>query len=139
MTHRDEAGFIAACGSKSCARALHQRDMEFVETPGLPDCSNCKGRTLLQDMLGELDEPTVVREMGWCVCGNPATIDRLMLGYLDKLGDDVREPIAGDAEMLCAYMADWLGWTEHGGSVYGSWRTALGDKVRDRLKALVQP
>lgn len=76
---------------------------------------------------------------GFCGCGNPEIIDQALIAYLGCINHDVdhwddRPPLdeqyarcGGEvAWHFCAYMADALGWTEHGGSVLGAWPTDTG-------------
>ncbi|HYF46707.1 MAG TPA: hypothetical protein VD926_10895 [Acidimicrobiales bacterium] len=80
----------------------------------------------------------VCTELGWCTCGNPEDVDRMMLAYLTARSyDDFPKPraegVSEDAEMLLAYIADALGWTEHGGSVGGAWLTDDGREAMANL------
>lgn len=96
------------------------------------------------------DGPTVPMELGWCGCGNPEDVDRMMLAYLANLherwttrkdegaphfGYQPTPDLSPDAELLIQYVADSLGWTEHGGSVGGAWLTDEGHDARRRMIA----
>ena len=94
--------------------------------------------------------PTVAEELGWCGCGSPDDVDRMMLAYLTNINErwttrkDEGDPHYGwratpglseDAETLIQYIADSLDWTEHGGSVGGAWLTDDGRLALHNLAA----
>lgn len=68
----------------------------------------------------------------FCGCGDPIAVQEMMLSYLESLDGEwidrkKAEKRWGEwAYLLLGYMADSLGWTEHGGSVEGAWLTDLG-------------
>lgn len=85
-------------------------------------------------------------ELGWCACGTPEEVDRLMLQYLqavEQRHDPAKRPqtfneIAGrtlsnDTVTLLAYVADSLDWTEHGTSIGGAWLTEAGNEALTNL------
>lgn len=79
-------------------------------------------------------------ELGWCACDRPYEVDRMMLAYLDVIALDTwpRPPprgVSDDATTLLAYIADHLGWTDHGTSVGGAWLTDAGQVARSNLRA----
>jgi len=106
----------------------------------------------------------VAEELEWCGCGDNDRVDELMLAYLDWLeldkqfsdsilaeyGGDLLTswkderwtqdraecPLDEDVRLLVMYVADHLGWTEHGSSVYGAWLT---DDGREALANLRRP
>lgn len=81
-------------------------------------------------------------ELGWCACGDPSEIDGMMLAYLRaRAHEDFPKPaaegVSPQAELLLAYIADGLGWTEHGSSIGGAWLTEDGREAMENLsKAL---
>lgn len=118
-----------------------------------PGCAVC-GDGLVQDASGNPYDGRVCSELGWCGCGGPEDIDQAMLAYLRTLThpagfstdrsaiaravtDDEPEDGSDGAtlRLLLAYMADDLGWSEHGGSVYGAWLTDDGKQALDNLVA----
>lgn len=80
----------------------------------------------------------------FCGCGSPEEIDEALVDYLSGLDHeswDDRPSLQEQydrcggqrAFLFCAYVSDALGWTEHGGSIYGAWLEPAG---RTALKAL---
>ena len=73
-----------------------------------------------------------------CGCGNPELIADAMYDYLCRARKQfdhsqlfsraVRDDENELADLLLAYMADRLGFTEHGGSVMAAWLTAAGEE-----------
>jgi hypothetical protein len=94
-------------------------------------CSKCS----LDPAPGDAWYGMVASELGWCGCGPQEHLDRLMYAYLDQDGPVLRAE--GDAGMLLAFIADDLGWTEHGGNIGGSWLTNAGAQARANLGAVV--
>lgn len=72
----------------------------------------------------------------WCGCGMPEEIDKAMLTYLSSGTHPYPNilKINNTTDLFCAYIADSLGWTEHGGSVYGAWLTEEGKKILDGIQ-----
>lgn len=71
-----------------------------------------------------------------CGCGTPHAVVELMAWYLRTIkaavGPDGGElPLDDDGFILLAYMADGLGFTEHGGSVLGAWIEPAGQRWLD--------
>ena len=62
---------------------------------------------------------------GWCGCGSPEMVTAALYEYLRHLGYSSESNLGW---LLLAYRADQLGFTEHGGSVYGSWITDAGKR-----------
>lgn len=82
----------------------------------------------------------VCAELGWCQCASPADVDHAMLSYLEGSGRGVPQAMgsaARERDLLLAYIAADLGWTEHGGSVWGSWLTDAGREALANLRAWV--
>lgn len=121
-----------------------------------PDCEQARfhGTMTEPNFRGEADfvvqRVTVARQMGWCACGNTERIDVMMLAYLthneiywdwvhaqpDKI-DFTQAPkteLSDDVNMLMAYIADGLDWTEHGSSIYGAWLTDDGKEALANLR-----
>lgn len=93
--------------------------------------------------------------LGFCGCGSPELLASILATYLLSLGtpygeqteeqrksgfrdrhdlDDQYLAVQGEnAWLLCAYFCDALGWTEHGGSIYGAWRTPQGTTAMRQL------
>lgn len=122
--------FVMGCG---CGCTIIVRNAGFVATDR-PPCEHC------QPVLDGTDDQIIRTEMvsrhlGWCGCGNPEDIDLAMLAYLDSGTPDILALPEGLAELMLAYIADDLGWTEHGGSVYGAWLTDDGREALTNLKA----
>lgn len=82
----------------------------------------------------------VAWKAGFCGCGEHEALDRWMLAYLDQraqdhlLGPDI-EGLDAKTVVLLAFLADKLGWTEHGTSMRFAWLTDEGVKARDLLRA----
>ena len=95
--------------------------------PAPEPCGACKqviatGRT---EMNGDdLIRACLVYLMDWCKCGNPEDATGLAMLYLETMGTS--EKLPGEVLLLLAYICDFLEWTDHGGSVYGSWLTDTG-------------
>lgn len=85
--------------------------------------------------------------IGICGCGKPGEVAALIYRMLHALGQEDREwdaprKAAGDPpgtvyELLLHWIEDH-GWTEHGGSTYGSWLTDDGRKAMAAARALVR-
>lgn len=92
--------------------------------------------------------------LNFCGCGRPERVAELLAAYLSALVEDSRQAearcvptwkqqpwleVGGDDRdvfLMCAYIADAAGWTEHGGSVHGAWITESGrDILAKYLKA----
>lgn len=78
------------------------------------------------------DPPNVTTEAGWCGCGEPEIVDRLMLDYLEVAAVHGALP---ERLVMSAYLAAELDWTEHGGSIYGAWLTDDGTAVLQELRS----
>lgn len=105
-------------------------------------CAHCLDMVRNPDDCSPLDHSGMVAaEAGWCGCGALERVDRMMLAYLSQddtiLRDDHVEEVSDDASVLLAYIADSLGWTEHGGGVGGSWLTDDGKEALANLRHLV--
>lgn len=79
--------------------------------------------------------------MGWCGCDTPEAVDVMMRAYLATMRTDAfprprPEGVDDGAWMLLRYMADGLGWTEHGTTVGGAWLTDKGAAVLARMDEL---
>lgn len=64
-----------------------------------------------------------------CTCGSPEVIVDCMRYYLTHLRHHPHTQYVKSAEpatLLIAYMADQLGFTEHGGTIYGAWLDDAG-------------
>lgn len=122
-------------GCPKCGSVLTVVNAGYVMTK--EPCDNCEG--FIADATGELGNGRMNDTLGWCGCGNPEEVDKLMLHYLDsaKWLDDKFPRINNDADRLCAYIADDLGWTEHGGGVGGAWLTDAGREARANLTEAV--
>lgn len=96
-------------------------------------CSGCE-----RDAREMVEGSLVAHELGWCACGDTERVDALMLAYLSVAA---QEPILDaeidndDAFMLIAYLADFLGWTDHGTSIHGAWLTDDGKEALDNLRS----
>lgn len=135
-----ESGWFLGCGY--CDTAWYVRNAEVVRVGAL--CDRCPEPNKDIDDVDGL----VTTELGWCGCGNPEDVDEMMLRFLDSFTrrDDTNYehcilPDENDpwrhAWMLLAYIADDLHWTEHGGSIYGSWLTENGVRARENLRVAV--
>lgn len=123
--------WIETCG---CGRETHLHNAAFVVT--VPDGAKPCDAAHPHD---PDERPWVVMELGGCACGEPERVDDMMLAYLAS-----REPegwpkpapvgVSEDAALLLAYLADMLGWTEHGGSVGGAWLTEDGAAALANLR-----
>lgn len=114
-----------------CGNVITVVNASYVGSEG--PCDMCRA---IFDGTDDVYEPTgmVNRHLGWCQCGNPELTDQFMVDYLSTGGADrVLNPI-GPVHTLMAYIADDLGWTEHGDSVRAAWLT---DNGREALANLV--
>ncbi len=119
-----EGRWIETCG---CGRETHVRAAALVVTGGTRPCE------FPHPHFGEIAR--VNAELGWCGCGTGDRVDEMMLAYLGQSGPVLH--FGDDAGMLVAYMADALGWTEHGGSIGGAWLTEDGEQALANLRAHV--
>jgi hypothetical protein len=111
----------------------------------------------VEDMASRLDASAVelIVMDGWCGCGQPGLVVRLMHAYLLTVveqmatpvdlspegcrafsqAEDDREARCGgmEARTLLAYRADELGLTEHGSSVVHAWLTGAGRALLARM------
>lgn len=132
----DERGtWVETC---QCGRETRAKNGAWVVSDGKEPCDSPHPH--YQD--GE--PPSVPTELGWCGCGEPERVDEMMLAYLQsRVGEDYPKPdpvgVSPDAVPLLAYMADALGWTEHGGSVGGAWLTDNGYVAIGNLTKNLQP
>lgn len=138
-TDRKKRGWF--CGCPECGANLYVRNAAVVREGG--PCDNCRTFGTAEDdgpAGGDVKESLVSHELGWCGCGNPEDVDRMMLAYLTARAEEDwpkprAEGVSDDAEMLLAYIADELEWTEHGGSVGGAWLTDDGKEAMRNLTA----
>lgn len=131
----EKRGWFTGC--PHCGAALYVRNAAVVREGAT--CDNCRGWEA-DDDIGDVNEALVSTELGWCGCGSPEEVDRMMLAYLEaRAEEDWPKPhpegVSEDAEQLLSYIADALGWTEHGGSVGGAWLTDDGKTARANLAA----
>jgi hypothetical protein len=124
-------GFLEEC---ECGRVSAVRNASIVVTTPR-DAPACDG-----PHPHEAPESLVAAELGWCACGNPEDVDAAMLAYLrSRAVPDWPKPdpdgVSVDAAMLLAYIADSLGWTEHGSFVGAAW---LSDEGREALRNLAR-
>jgi hypothetical protein len=97
-------------------------------------CAHC-----LEMATEAMESGRVQAEIGWCGCGTDRT-DEMMLAYLrsrevDGFPKPAPDGVHADAVELLAYMADDLGWTEHGGGVGGAWLTDAGREALANLSS----
>jgi hypothetical protein len=90
-------------------------------------------------------------DLKFCACGDPERIVELIRNYLSYVDEIMGADTHGsdwatwwkarrehweldddDLYLVIAYIADALGFTEHGGSIYGAWLT---DKGRAEIEA----
>ena len=84
----------------------------------------------------------LLEALGFCGCGNPEDAVVFFFDLLDSYANQasweekeklvLNNPVG--ATNVCMYLADKLGLTEHGGSIYGAWLTPAGEKVHEYLK-----
>lgn len=134
---------------------------EFPNTPGwFVGCGSCRGSAWVKNAAIVRDrtcdqcrdygtdpngpayvlESLVNTEVGWCGCGDPSEVDAMMLAYLRaRSHPEFPKPptrfVGKQAEMLLAYVADRLGWTEHGTSIGGAWLSDDGIEALKNLEA----
>ena len=119
-------------GCPVCGSEVFVKNAALRQTKTCPNCVE-----FLADVLSR--DEAVAAELGWCLCNRPEEVNRMMLAYLEARSiEDWPKPhpegVSEDAETLLAYIADQLGWTEHGGSVGGAWLTADGREALDNLR-----
>lgn len=119
------------CGRETRVKNLRYR---VVEPPNAGPCDvvhdgQCPGNE------SDGTDPSLNDELGWCACGNPEMVESAMLEYLEAVSER-RSPVGMSREMLImAYIADDLGWTEHGGGVYGAWLDSDGIEALQILQS----
>lgn len=124
--------FVGGCGT--CKTWYLVKNAALERQAGATDgCPKCLDYPWVED-------GWVVRELGWCACGNPEMVDEWMVLYLTSGDDTLLDTDAtqiltvdSDVDYLMAHLADELKWTEHGGSVYGAWLTPAGEQARLNL------
>jgi hypothetical protein len=126
--------WLMSCGA--CGTALLMVNCKpTLDGGGCDACRDDVHRNPL-DPDGEPWSMLVQHEAGWCACGDEDQVDWMMQRYLRMLADDRRpEAYEEDVPTLMAYIADSLGWTEHGGSVGGAWLTDDGREALSNLEA----
>lgn len=135
-----QRGWFVGCG---CGSNQWVRNAAIVRDK---TCAQCKDYGTNEDSGVYVLDALVSTELGWCACGNPEDVDRMMLTYLewaearfDKQSevswDTPLDNVSDDAKFLLAYIADGLDWTEHGGSVGGAWLTDEGKEAMANLRA----
>lgn len=135
-----DRNWVAAC---SCGSAMFIRNAAIFRTE-IP-CDSCRGwGSTGGEPFGDIKNELVVSELGWCSCDRPQEVDRMMLSYLTARSADGwpkphPEAVSDDAETLLAYIADDLGWTEHGSTVGGAWLTTDGTEAMLNLRAAAAP
>ena len=150
-------------GCPECGSEIRLKNLTNRKVGGSETCENC--RDWITDPLppfnltGPVDDPpSVVDEMGACGCGSPYLVDQSMFTYLkgvktyrDEVGSvpfgtfdyvtkSPKSPyfpygLEESHAYLLAYVADMLGWTEHGMSVGGAWLTDDGEEALAVLQA----
>ena len=140
------------CGRDIVLKADLSVDLRIPAEPWAPitetPCAGCLKAQETGDMeLGgdrNLIEEAVSTLMGWCGCGSPEDVTELVMRFLElsvhwdvegaQETRDKREALCGGHAQLylVAYVADALGWTEHGGSVGGEWLTDTGEAALAR-------
>jgi hypothetical protein len=135
MSTREQRSEFMWC---NCGAAFRVVNAAVEVTSERPRCADCADFGTLADTQGTeyLDE-LVSTELGWCGCGQPWKVDDMMVAYLTaRARPEFPKPrpdgMSEDTETLLSYIADDLGWTEHGGSVEGAWlsddgKTALAN------------
>ena len=127
----DKGRWVMEC---SCGNVIRQKTLAYIGSN--EPCDFCRPVIAAED--DSLGQPSVSGELGWCQCGNPERIDELMLRYLDSVPrwGHPDADIPADERILLAYIADSLGWTDHGTSIGASWLTSEGETARHRLRDL---
>jgi hypothetical protein len=128
MAGLNDGRWLETCG---CGRETRIKDYRLIFRGGDGSCPASHPN---------FASVSVNAELGWCGCGSHEDVDAWMLAYLrSRAGDEWPKPqpegVSEDAAGLLAYMADDLGWTEHGGSIYGAWLTDEGRLVIQRMEA----
>lgn len=137
----EKRGWFVGCGS--CNGNAWVRNAGIVRDA---TCDQCKDYGTDPDSGVYVLDALVSTELGWCACGNPEKVDRMMLTYLEwaearfddqsnVTWDTALDNVSDDAKFLLAYIADDLDWTEHGGSVGGAWLTDDGKQAMANLRA----
>ena len=73
----------------------------------------------------------IMAGLGGCSCGRPYIFVRQLYDYL-KIAENIGLP--DDKYIPYMYIADALGLTEHGSSVYGAWLTEKGKEIVKRVE-----
>lgn len=125
--------WVAGC--PQCDGEVFVKDAAIIQTK---TCDNCRDFLTGHDPVVDVHE-VVGTELEWCGCDRPEEVDRMMLAYLEaRAVEDFPKPhpegVSEDAETLLAYIADQLGWTEHGGSVGGAWLSPAGETALNNLR-----
>lgn len=129
----DQDGWFMGCGSCGGNRWVRNAEIHFDK-----ECEQCHGDGTIDDGRPYVLDSLVTTELGWCGCGDPEAVDKVMLAYLrSRAAEDWPDPegVSDDAVLLLAYIADALRWTEHGSSVGGAWLTDDGRKALANLEA----
>lgn len=74
------------------------------------------------------DDPEVlaIAPFKFCGCGQPEKVLAELIATLDWAASDLASRPMYEGPLLPLYVLDQVGFTEHGGSVFGSWLTDEG-------------
>ena len=154
--------FLFGCG---CGCLFNVKNVAWqvqMQSDVVP-CTDCQ--MLIDNPIAESpffdDSPSVAGELGWCGCGQPRNINEVMLTYLSGLrergrvlasecrgllviellgtvSNAPRFPFGMDEDLALtyAYIADDLGWTDHGGNIQDAWLTDDGEIALTNLETL---
>jgi hypothetical protein len=132
-----------SCGRDIVLRAdliIESRSKESAKDP----CDDCQEtiQTGIDFNEDNLVLTAVNRLMGFCPCGEPELITTAVMRYMASPKPIVYgEPFHDLGEMgfqLIAYIANAIGWTEHGGAVTASWPTDMGYEALKHWQTMSQ-
>lgn len=129
-----ERNWFVGC---NCGANFYVKNAAIVRDGGAEPCESCDWLLLcarnpdLNAGVSAID-CLVSTELGWCGCGDPAAVDTQMMTYLDEAN---RYTLEDGERRLLAYIADDLGWTEHGTSIDYPWLTDAGKEALANLIA----
>lgn len=126
---------LMSCG---CGNVIRVKNAGFRTTTD--GCDHCRRALDGTDPGHDMSDGRVSHELGWCGCGSLEAVDRMMLDYLTTEGEpDAILITRNGTDLLLAYIADDLGWTEHGGTVTACWLTDDGREAIANLTAALAP
>lgn len=135
----EKPSFLPESAAEPCERC--RAVMASGDTDAFPEMTTQKASSAGLSGHGDLITGCLNYLMGWCQCGNPEDVTAAIMQYLEIIASDERFDFENNDESrrilwyFLAYIADYLDWTDHGGSVGRAWLTDTGREALRRYSA----